>query len=185
MQGAFEALAERGLPAIAIDALAKRLGVTKGSFYWHFRDADDLMSAIVARWEELSVDGVLADLVGLGSPCAVLCGLIARALEVDDPARRQRMRAEATLAGIADWQPTVRAAYARITQRRLTATQALYAATGLAPEEAARAGRFTLMALLGVYPILLTRGPLDARERAELVADLCARLLPPGCQETP
>lgn len=183
VEGAFEALADRGLPAIAVDALAERLGVTKGSFYWHFRDADDLLSAVVARWEELSVDGVMADLVGLTSPCAVLRALITRVLRLEDPARRQRIRAEATLAGIAEWQPIVRAAYVRITQRRLTATQALYSAAGLSPPEAESAGRFAVMTLLGVYPILLTREPLSEREREQLAAELCARLLPARCRD--
>jgi AcrR family transcriptional regulator len=183
VQGAFEALADRGLPAIAVDALAQRLGVTKGSFYWHFRDADDLLSAVVARWEEVSVDGVMADLVGLTSPCAMLRALIRRVLSLEDPARRQRIRAEATLAGIAEWQPIVRAAYVRITQRRLTAVQALYRAAGLSTAEATQAGRFALMTLLGVYPILLVRDPLTPRERDELAADLCERLLPPRCRE--
>jgi AcrR family transcriptional regulator len=182
IEGAFEALAERGLPAIAVDTLAERLGVTKGSFYWHFRDADDLLSALVARWEELSVDGVLSDLVGITSPCAVLRALITRVVNLDDPARRQRIRAEATLAGIAEWQPIVRGAYVRITQRRWTATQALYAAAGLPAEEAAKASRYALMTLLGVYPILLAREPLTPVERAELAADLCERLLPPRCR---
>jgi len=48
-----------GLGAIKISRLCRDLGVTKGSFYWHFSDVDSLMGAIAERWctrtrEELS-----------------------------------------------------------------------------------------------------------------------------------
>ena len=33
---ALDVIAESGLAAVAVEPLAKRLGVTKGSFYWHF-----------------------------------------------------------------------------------------------------------------------------------------------------
>ena len=34
--GALDLLAEQGVSAVAVEPLARRLGVTKGSFYWHF-----------------------------------------------------------------------------------------------------------------------------------------------------
>jgi AcrR family transcriptional regulator len=52
-------LMAEGLGAIKISRLCRELGVTKGSFYWHFADVDALMAAIAERWctqtrEELS-----------------------------------------------------------------------------------------------------------------------------------
>ena len=44
-------LAERGLSGVAIEPLARRLGVTKGSFYWHFADRGALLKAALRRWE--------------------------------------------------------------------------------------------------------------------------------------
>lgn len=60
-------LMAEGLGAIKISRLCRDLGVTKGSFYWHFADVDALMAAIADRWctqtrEELSQ---LQDLQGL------------------------------------------------------------------------------------------------------------------------
>ena len=46
---ALDALAENGLAGVAIEPLARRLGVTKGSFYWHFTDRDALLAALKER----------------------------------------------------------------------------------------------------------------------------------------
>jgi AcrR family transcriptional regulator len=48
-------VAEGGLEAIAVERLAKRLGVSKGSFYWHFENRDALIAAAVKQWEEALV----------------------------------------------------------------------------------------------------------------------------------
>src|SRR3954447_26624309 len=48
---ALEAIREGGLAAVAVEPLARRLGVTKGSFYWHFKDRAALLDAAIHRWE--------------------------------------------------------------------------------------------------------------------------------------
>ncbi len=45
------ALLNRGVDGVRVEALARDLGVTKGSFYWHFRDRNDLLEALLAEWE--------------------------------------------------------------------------------------------------------------------------------------
>jgi len=50
-------LAHGGISGLNIEALAKRCGVTKGSFYWHFKDRRALLDAILQRWK----DGRLRD----------------------------------------------------------------------------------------------------------------------------
>ena len=50
-QAALDALSEAGLQGIAIEMLARRLGVTKGSFYWHFESRDALIQAALELWE--------------------------------------------------------------------------------------------------------------------------------------
>jgi len=46
----FDILGDEGILGIKIDRMAERLGVTKGSFYWHFKDLDDFLEALAARW---------------------------------------------------------------------------------------------------------------------------------------
>src|SRR6478736_6663899 len=45
-------LAERGIDAVAVEPLCQRLGVTKGSFYWHFADRAALHAAMLDLWRE-------------------------------------------------------------------------------------------------------------------------------------
>ena len=54
---ALDVIAESGLASVAVEPLAKRLGVTKGSFYWHFPSRDALLVAALER----SDAGALAD----------------------------------------------------------------------------------------------------------------------------
>ncbi len=59
---ALAAIAEGGLPAVAVEPLAARLGTTKGSFYWHFANRDALLEAALTRWEERTTTEVIAEL---------------------------------------------------------------------------------------------------------------------------
>ena len=49
---AVKVLGEAGLDALAVEPLSLRLGVTKGSFYWHFKDRRDLQNAVLDLWKE-------------------------------------------------------------------------------------------------------------------------------------
>ena len=51
-EAALHLIAEAGLGALTVEALAARLGVTKGSFYWHFKGRSELLAAALGRWEQ-------------------------------------------------------------------------------------------------------------------------------------
>src|ERR1700682_4422045 len=50
IQAGFAMLADRGPNALRVDRLCERLGVTKGSFYWHFADMQAYRAALVESW---------------------------------------------------------------------------------------------------------------------------------------
>jgi AcrR family transcriptional regulator len=52
IEAAFDALAEGGIDAVRVDPLAKNLGVTRGSFYWHFADRAALHTAMLKEWRK-------------------------------------------------------------------------------------------------------------------------------------
>ncbi|MBL4757871.1 MAG: TetR/AcrR family transcriptional regulator [Rhizobiales bacterium] len=59
-------LSEEGIDKVSIAGLARDLSVTKGSFYWHFRDRDDLLQAMLARWEETGSEVVFSEVERVG-----------------------------------------------------------------------------------------------------------------------
>jgi AcrR family transcriptional regulator len=53
IQAGFALLAEEGIKALKIDRLCDRLGVTKGSFYWHFDGMPSYRATLIQSWGEL------------------------------------------------------------------------------------------------------------------------------------
>lgn len=65
--GAWDMLGDAGLDGVRVEPLAKRLGVTKGSFYWHFKDRQELLDALLDRWFSIWDDQMSPDIDGDGS----------------------------------------------------------------------------------------------------------------------
>ncbi|QTH20204.1 TetR/AcrR family transcriptional regulator [Rhizorhabdus wittichii] len=59
LRGALKTLGEVGIEGVRIEPLAKRLGLTKGSFYWHFKDRDALLIEMLAHWRRRSTLDVI------------------------------------------------------------------------------------------------------------------------------
>ncbi|MFT4096244.1 MAG: TetR/AcrR family transcriptional regulator [Rhodoblastus sp.] len=59
INGAMKLLAQSGAASVRVEPLAQRLKVTKGSFYWHFRDLADLQDAMRQEWIRRSTDWVI------------------------------------------------------------------------------------------------------------------------------
>lgn len=55
---AFSALADGGPSKVRVEVLAKTLNVTKGSFYWHFRDRNALLNAMLERWRDGRIEAI-------------------------------------------------------------------------------------------------------------------------------
>jgi AcrR family transcriptional regulator len=53
-------LARDGVDGVRVEPLAKELGVTKGSFYWHFSDRSALLDAMLEEWAESATRAVIA-----------------------------------------------------------------------------------------------------------------------------
>lgn len=58
----FDALCADGPACLAAEPLARRLGTTKGSFYWHFKDVPTYHAALVRQWHTQALADVLAQL---------------------------------------------------------------------------------------------------------------------------
>ena len=61
-------LGEKGLDGVRVEPLARRLGVTKGSFYWHFKGRQELIEALVDYWFSLWDDEISNDRLSQSNP---------------------------------------------------------------------------------------------------------------------
>ncbi|WP_019202488.1 TetR/AcrR family transcriptional regulator [Tsukamurella sp. 1534] len=127
---ALEAIAEGGVQAAAVEPLAKRLGATKGSFYWHFTNRRELLDRTMDAWERVHTDAVIvATSASPDAPERIAVLLEAAFESVTEPL-------EQALFAAAD-DPSVGAAVARVTERRIDYVASLYRAAGQ-DEETAR-----------------------------------------------
>ena len=60
IDAALQALAAGGPEAVRVEALAASLGVSKGGFYWHFKDRQALLDEMLDGWEKVVVEDVIA-----------------------------------------------------------------------------------------------------------------------------
>jgi AcrR family transcriptional regulator len=58
------ALLQGGVEAVRVEKLARALHVTKGSFYWHFKDRTELLEALLREWEEELAQDIIPRLQG-------------------------------------------------------------------------------------------------------------------------
>jgi AcrR family transcriptional regulator len=58
-QAALTILARNGIEAVRIERVAKMLGVTKGSFYWHFKDRPALLEEMLRIWRQRATLGII------------------------------------------------------------------------------------------------------------------------------
>ncbi|MGA2648823.1 MAG: helix-turn-helix domain-containing protein [Candidatus Sulfotelmatobacter sp.] len=65
------ALLTGGVEAVRVEKLARNLSVTKGSFYWHFKDREELLALLLREWEEELQKDIIPRLKGRRGPEAL------------------------------------------------------------------------------------------------------------------
>ncbi|MEP4805782.1 MAG: TetR/AcrR family transcriptional regulator [Hyphomicrobiales bacterium] len=61
LETALNVLATEGGARLRIDSLVKNLGVTKGSFYHHFKNRDEFVRALIDYWSKEFTESVIND----------------------------------------------------------------------------------------------------------------------------
>jgi AcrR family transcriptional regulator len=147
---ALQLIAEHGVGALAVEALARQLGVTKGSFYWHFRTREALLHAALERWEQYGEREVLGHIEQISDPRKRLPELFRRVAHELQP-----HRVYAALLKALD-HPLVVPVMARVSQRRTEFLNTAYREAGLPPREALNRARLTYAAYVGFLQLNLT-----------------------------
>ncbi len=174
---ALEAIAQDGLAAVAVEPLAARLGVTKGSFYAHFSTRDELIEATLSNWERSHVGPGLAQLIEIEDPEARLRAVMLAAV------RFSQSRAPSVhvnlLGELGD--ARVRSAVARVTTQRVDLLTATYRQLGLPPRRATDRARIAYATYLGLLQMAreAPQRVLSDREIGRFVDELTAAMIPP------
>ncbi len=144
IKAALVALERDGLGGVAVEPLARQLGATKGSFYWHFADRGALLTGTLELWERRDTTEVIDRIRALPDPHERLA-----ALGTDAYAGAARGNAHtAVLAGASD--PRVQAVLERVTRTRLDFVERLYLELGVAAGQARRHARLAYALYLGI-----------------------------------
>lgn len=174
-QAALELIAESGVNSVAVEPLARRLGVTKGSFYWHFPSRDALLQAALERWEISEQHQIFG-----------------RLEEVADP--RQRLRALFLMAAHevtphvvysellkALDHAMVRPVIDRVSRRRLDYLVQAFTQSGLSQTDARHRARLAYAAYVGFLQLSMQLNqPKQDREEFEAYVDHMIATLIPG-----
>ncbi|WP_017461445.1 TetR/AcrR family transcriptional regulator [Dyella ginsengisoli] len=173
-EAALRLIAEQGVGAVAVEALARQLGVTKGSFYWHFRTREALVQASLERWELYGEREIISQIEAIPDPRVRLPELFRRVAHELQP-----HRVYAALLKALD-HPQVTPVMARVSQRRMEFLNTAYREAGMPPAEALNRARLTYAAYVGFLQLNFTLGlPRITHEEFDAyVEHMIATLIP-------
>ena len=162
--GGFRALARGGQAAVKVEALARELGATKGSFYWHFKDQAALKEAMLETWKYETTDVVIGSVAKIVSPEKKLEALAERASAPPD----ESFGGPEVEAAIREWgryDAAVRERIVKVDDRRIDFTTELFTDLGLTQ------ARTRASLVCAAYVGLLHRGTLSRAASGERLSD--------------
>jgi AcrR family transcriptional regulator len=155
VNAALNVLIEEGAEAVKVDILAKSLKITRGSFYWHFKNLDDLLEAIICEWQTSSKDiAQKVEKVG-GDPSKKLLHLFKIAARDDD-------RLEKAMRIWAIYDARAAAAIAQVDRQRLEYLQYLFLQLGFSKTDAEVRAQIAYSVRLGWFLVAI---PVEASKR--------------------
>ena len=137
-----KALASRGFTALKAEPLAKAMGVSRGSFYWHFADIGAFHAAILAHWRDVAAEQIIADVEAASKDENPLQVLLRRVFG-------EKLVLEKAVRTWATVDPAARAAVQTIDRRRLSYVESLLARSGLSAEVARDRAQILYWAFFG------------------------------------
>jgi AcrR family transcriptional regulator len=167
IQAALQALKAGGVEAVKVEPLARALGLTKGSFYWHFPDRDALLEAVLAEWERRAGARILARIEAAGnSPLQRL------SLLLETVVREGRGALDPAIRAWALTDDRAAACLARVDAERLAWLERLFEGLGFAGADLRARARLAYLALIGEYALHEAREPAERLAEARRTLDL-------------
>jgi AcrR family transcriptional regulator len=137
-----KALARDGFMALKAEPLAKAMGVSRGSFYWHFADVEAFHAAILKHWREVAAERIIRAVEASSPDRNALPALLRQAFG-------KRSALESAVRSWATFDPGARAAVQAIDRRRLNYVEGLLRSAGLSAEVARARAQILYWAFLG------------------------------------
>lgn len=158
IDAAYARFREDGLGGVRVEALARTLGATKGSFYWHFTDRTALVDAVMSRWAQEETDIFIAEADAASGPRERLAVLF-------EAISHRRIPGEDSLYLDAKREGVVEQVTA-VTERRIAYVVAALVELGMEPGEARRRAIVSVAAVLGLEQLARggAGGVLEDRE---------------------
>lgn len=178
VRAATQVLVDHGIDHVRVDVLAGELAVTRGSFYWHFRDREDLLRRVLQAWrEETTVQLTRRLAVARSEPRELLADVIT--LPFRGRAAQRAARIELAIRAWARRDPMARQALEEADASRIGYHEALFLALGFGAAEAGH--RAFLMYGYEVAESLMPGqgGAAQREERRRFVLQLLQQPLPP------
>lgn len=155
-------LKESGFTALKAEPLAKAMGVSRGSFYWHFADVGAFHTALLKRWREIMTEQIIANLEQSAEGEGRINVLLRRAFG-------GRLTVEVAVRTWATLDPAARAAVQAIDKRRLSYIESLLMASEFPPEIARARAQILYWAFLG---FTVSEKSLPKPRQAEVLDEL-------------
>jgi AcrR family transcriptional regulator len=163
IEAALQALADGGAPAVAVERLAARLKTTKGSFYWHFKDREELITEALAAWERSATDAMIEEMQQIADPVERLQTLLVAATELEEEEHPDvRLLPSAS-------DPVVGEVVRRVQRKRLDFLARAFRDAGFTPAESRLRARLAYSLYLGWFQQRLVE-ETERATRAERVA---------------
>ncbi len=151
--------ARQGVGAITVLDLSERLGVSRSSFYWHFRNRDGLIDALLERWDGLNTRSIVQQ---AEAPAATIIEAVLNIFRCWVDAALFSPRLDLAVREWARRSEPVRQLLDRSDKARMTAIEAMFRRHGYPPDDALVRARVLYTMLVG-YTALDIREPIEAR----------------------
>ena len=155
-------LAKSGFTALKAEPLAKAMGVSRGSFYWHFADISAFHAAILKQWREIAAEQIIAGVEAASKDENPLEVLLRRVFS-------ERLAIENAVRTWASVDPAARAAVQAIDRRRLGYVERLLTQSGLPAEVARPRAQILYWAFLG---FALSDQPLPKAQQNVMLGEM-------------
>lgn len=142
-RAALELIAEQGVQALAVEPLARRMGITKGSFYWHFSGREALLDQALKRWEDHDSRNLSTALGEIDHPRDRLVSFFRRVGK--EKLTHEVYSALCAAAG----HPQVEPVLERVADRRMHHLRTAFEELGMDPNKASHQARLTYSVYLG------------------------------------